>query len=86
MQAFHKAVMNAYWQEARGISAISVYLKEIASKVGLNTLNNSRQHYKEPQFDAEVSADIQLAHEYGLTWRARTHLRGQVPRIGGTAV
>jgi len=61
---FHKAVMNAYWQEAQDISDINV-LKEIADNVGLNT-EQFETALQDPQFDAEVSADVQLAHEYGL--------------------
>jgi len=61
---FHKAVMNAYWQEARDISDINV-LKEIASNVGLN-IKQFETALQDLQFDAEVSADVQLAHEYGL--------------------
>ena len=61
---FHKAVMNAYWQEARDISDINV-LKEIAGNVWLNT-EQFETVLQDPQFDAEVSADVQLAHEYGL--------------------
>ena len=34
-EVFHKSVMNAYWQEARGIDDLNV-LKEIAENVGLN--------------------------------------------------
>jgi predicted DsbA family dithiol-disulfide isomerase len=63
-EAFHKAVMHAYWQEARSIDDENV-LKELAQQVGLNT-----EHFEEvlpnPTFDAAVSADIDLAREYGL--------------------
>jgi predicted DsbA family dithiol-disulfide isomerase len=62
--AFHKAAMNAYWQEAQDISDINV-LEEIAKNVGLNT-EQFKRALQDPQFDAEVSADIQLAHEYRL--------------------
>ena len=63
-ETFHKAVMNAYWQEARSIDDLAV-LKEIASNVGLN-VEQFETALKDPQFDAEVSADVELAHEYGL--------------------
>jgi predicted DsbA family dithiol-disulfide isomerase len=63
--AFHKAVMQAYWQQAKSIDDPAV-LKEIAEQVGLDT-----EHFDavltDPGFDAAVSADIDLAHEYGLT-------------------
>src|SRR5947209_6859415 len=62
--AFHKAIMLAYWQQGRSIDDKNV-LKEIAQQVGL-----SGEHFDEvladPAFDAQVSADIELAHEYGL--------------------
>ena len=64
MKCFHKAVMNAYWQEARGIDDLNV-LKEIAGNVGLN-VEQFETALKDPQFDAEVSADVELAREYGL--------------------
>jgi predicted DsbA family dithiol-disulfide isomerase len=63
-EAFHKAVMNAYWQEARSIEDIGV-LKEIAENVDLN-IENFETVLSDPVFDAEVSADIELAREYGL--------------------
>ncbi len=63
-EAFHKAVMNAYWQEARSIDDLNV-LKEIAGNVGLN-VEQFETALQDPHFDAEVSADVELAHEYGL--------------------
>lgn len=57
--------MQAYWQQARAIGDKDV-LKEIAESVGLNTDNFSAA-LEDPAFDAEVSADIALAEEYGLT-------------------
>jgi len=64
-EAFHKAVMQAYWQQARSIDD-PVVLKEIAEQVGLNT-ENFDAVLTSPIFEAAVSADIDLAHEYGLT-------------------
>ena len=64
-EEFHKAVMQAYWQQARSIDDKAV-LKEIADQVGLNT-DNFDDELTNPDFDAEVSADIELASEYGLT-------------------
>ena len=63
-EAFHNAVMAAYWQHARAINDESV-LKEIAASVGLNTDNFTSQ-LESPDFDAQVSADIEQAREYGL--------------------
>jgi predicted DsbA family dithiol-disulfide isomerase len=64
-ETFHKAVMQAYWQQARAIDDKDV-LKEIATSVGLNTDNFSAV-LEDPTFDVEVSADIALAEGYGLT-------------------
>jgi predicted DsbA family dithiol-disulfide isomerase len=63
-KAFHKAVMDAYWQQARSIDDKSL-LKEIAESVGLNT-ENFAAALADPTFDAEVSADVELAHAYRL--------------------
>ena len=63
-EAFHKAVMDAYWQQARSIDDTNV-LKEIAERVGLNT-ENFEAVLKTPIYDAEVSSDIELAQEYRL--------------------
>ena len=41
-------------------------LKEFAEQVGLST-ENFDDVLASPAFDAEVSADVDLAHEYGLT-------------------
>ena len=62
--AYHEAVMNAYWQQARDIGDRDV-LAEIAEALGL-----PRAGYlaalADPAFDAEVQADIDLARAYGL--------------------
>ena len=63
-EAFHKAVMHAYWQQAQKIDDRDV-LKEIAASVDLNT-DDFTSVLESPAFAAEVSADINLAHEYGL--------------------
>ena len=63
-EAFHKAVMKAYWQQARAIDDQHV-LKEIAEQVGLDT-ENFETVMSDPTYDAEVSADVELAREYGL--------------------
>jgi len=64
-EVFHKAVMQAYWQQARSIDDTNV-LKEIAGQVGLN-VENFDDILANPTFDAQVTADVELAHEYGLT-------------------
>ena len=62
--AFHKAVMDAYWQQARSIDDKNV-LKEIAEHVGLN-IENFEAVLNDQTYNAEVSADIDLAREYRL--------------------
>ena len=64
-EAFHKATMHAYWQQAKAVDDPQV-LQEIAASVGLNT-DNFAAVLENPEFDAAVSADIELAQEYGLT-------------------
>jgi predicted DsbA family dithiol-disulfide isomerase len=62
--AYHEAVMRAYWQEARDIGDRSV-LADIAESVGL-----PRAEYlaalDDLTYDAQVQADIDIAHAYGL--------------------
>jgi predicted DsbA family dithiol-disulfide isomerase len=62
--AYHDAVMHAYWRDARDIEDRAV-LAGIAAAVGLD-----REAYlaalDDPAYDAEVQADIDLAHRYGL--------------------
>ena len=63
--AFHKAVMHAYWQQAQSIDDPQV-LKEIAQEVGLDT-----EHFDaalaNAEYDAQVSADVEMAREYGIS-------------------
>ena len=60
----HKAIQDAYWLQGRSIDKPEV-LEELAGQVGLST-----EHFDEvlhsPIYDEEVSADIDLAHHYGL--------------------
>jgi predicted DsbA family dithiol-disulfide isomerase len=63
-EAFHQAVMHAYWQQARSIDDQDV-LKEVAASVDLNT-DNFASLLENPQFNAEVDNDIALANAYGL--------------------
>jgi predicted DsbA family dithiol-disulfide isomerase len=62
--AYHEAVMRAYWQEARNIGDRNV-LADIAESIGL-----ARDEYlaalDDRVFDAQVQADIDIAHAYGL--------------------
>lgn len=62
--AYHAAVMRAYWQEARDIGDRTV-LAEIAAAVGLDR-DEFLAALDDPAFDAQVQADIDQAHAYGL--------------------
>ena len=63
--AFHVAMMRAYWEQARHIGDPGV-LREIAEQVGLNT-KDFEQILASEAFDEQVAADVELAHEYGMT-------------------
>lgn len=63
-EAFHKAIMEAYWQHARSIDDMN-NLKEIAEGVGLDA-ENFDAVLADPIYEMEVIADIDQAHEYGL--------------------
>jgi predicted DsbA family dithiol-disulfide isomerase len=63
-EAFHKAVLEAYWQQASSIDD-PIVLKEIAKHVGLDT-EDFETILADPAYNAEVSTDIDLAHEYRL--------------------
>ncbi|GAC1393165.1 MAG: hypothetical protein NVSMB38_20000 [Ktedonobacteraceae bacterium] len=58
------------WNRTRAMIELHYYelnvLKEIAGNVGLN-VEQFETALQDPHFDAKVSADIELAHEYGLT-------------------
>jgi predicted DsbA family dithiol-disulfide isomerase len=62
--AFHEAVMHAYWQEARTIDDPQV-LQEIARNTGLTT-DNLDAVLQDRQYEDAVNADIMQAREYGL--------------------
>jgi predicted DsbA family dithiol-disulfide isomerase len=62
--AFHDAVMHAYWQEGENIGNPDV-LKQIARSVGLNT-DQFQSILENPTYKNEVQQDIQQAHEYGI--------------------
>lgn len=61
---YHDTVMRAYWQQAQDIGDRSV-LADLAKQVGL-----PRAAYlaalDDPAFDAQVTADVELARAYGL--------------------
>lgn len=63
--AFHVEAMRAYWEQARDIGEPDV-LRDVAKQVGLNT-TDFEQILASKAFDGQVSADVELAHEYGLS-------------------
>ena len=63
-QAYHHAVMKAYWQDAKSIDDPQV-LQEIATSLGLDAAQ-FRAALTQPEYAAAVDADIARAREYGL--------------------
>lgn len=63
-QVYNRAMLRAYWQEARDISGLPV-IKDIAESVGLND-EAYLAALQNPQYEWEVDADIQLAAHLGL--------------------
>jgi predicted DsbA family dithiol-disulfide isomerase len=63
-EAFHDAVMHAYWQEGENIGNPDI-LERIAQGVGLNT-DHFQSILENPTYKSEVEQDIQQAHEYGI--------------------
>jgi len=61
---YHDAVMHTYWHEAKSIDDLQL-LKEIAVSVGLDG-DAFLAALNQPEYEAAVDADVQLAHEYGL--------------------
>ena len=62
--AYHKAVFDAYWQQGRSIEDPAV-LRDIAAKVGLDP-DEFEAALQDPQYEAEVAADIAEAQAHGL--------------------
>ncbi len=61
---FHKAVMDAYWQQAYSIDDLGI-LQEIAQQVGLDTTHFA-ESLANARYAQEVKDDIQMAQQYGL--------------------
>ncbi len=57
--------MRAYWEQARDIGDTEV-LQVVAEEVSLNT-KNFEQILASEAFDEQVTADVEMAHAYGLT-------------------
>jgi predicted DsbA family dithiol-disulfide isomerase len=62
--AFHEAVLNAYWLEARDIEDRTV-LREIGETIGLDA-DALIDAIEDPNYIEQVDADINLARTYGL--------------------
>ena len=63
--AFHEAAMRAYWEQGRDIGDTAV-LRAVAEEARLNT-KDFEQILASEGFNEQVAADIETAHEYGLT-------------------
>lgn len=62
--AYHKRVMNAYWQEAQPIDDLDV-LTDLAVEVGLDR-NGFRAALEDAAFEQQVEHDIAQARAYGV--------------------
>ena len=63
--AFHVAAMRAYWEQGKDIGDTAV-LRTVAEEVGLNT-KDFEQILTSEGFNEQVKADVEMAHEYGLS-------------------
>jgi predicted DsbA family dithiol-disulfide isomerase len=57
--------MRAYWEQGKDIGDTAV-LRAVAEEVGLNT-KDFEQILASEAFNKQVTADVEMAHEYGLT-------------------
>jgi len=64
-EAYHIRVFEAYFKDALNIEDINV-LRNIVTDIGLDA-DLFEEAFGDPQFDAEVSADVQTASDYGIT-------------------
>lgn len=63
-EAYHAAVMQAYWQEARSLAEMNV-LTEIAQDIGLET-EAFLVALDEPEYTEAVFKDVAQARAYGI--------------------
>ncbi len=63
-EAYHLAVLDAYWSRGKDISDTAV-LQEIAGSVGLHS-DAVAAAIADPEYIKQVDADIQQARDYGL--------------------
>lgn len=64
-KAYHRAVMRAFWLEARDLGNVEV-LAEIAASVGLER-DAFLAALSDPQYDELVQLDIDQAQQFGLS-------------------
>jgi predicted DsbA family dithiol-disulfide isomerase len=64
-EAYHWAVLRAYWEEEKDISDLGV-LQEIAAEIGLDP-DRYLASLSSADFAAEVDADVEQASLYGLS-------------------
>ncbi len=64
-ETYRKAVMSAYWQEAKSIADEDV-LKDALAEAGMNPAD-LHTLLADPDYNAAVSADVDQAYAYGLT-------------------
>jgi len=57
--------LRAYWEQGKDIGDTAV-LRAVAEEVGLNT-KDFEQILASEGFNEQVNADIEMAHEFGLT-------------------
>jgi len=60
-----KHCLRAYWEQGKDIGDTAV-LRAVAEEVGLNT-KDFEQILASEGFNEQVNADIEMAHEFGLT-------------------
>ena len=63
--AFHVAAMRAYWERVRDIGDTAV-LRAVAEEARLKT-KDFEQILASEGFNEHVTADVEMAHAYGLT-------------------
>ncbi len=63
--AYHQRVFEAYFQDALNIEDINV-LRKIVTDIGLDA-DLFEQALRDPKLDAQVSADVKTASDYGIT-------------------
>jgi len=64
-KAYHEGVAEAYWIEAKDISDLKT-LKAIAESAGMSG-EAFVEAIKDPQYETQVDADVEIAHQYGLS-------------------